>query len=59
MCEAVFANLRSAKPPEASHIQLLTNPLSCCRDGKCQVKFGTGKSEVIQDAEFLDPNTLK
>ncbi|DBA86689.1 TPA: Dynein alpha chain, flagellar outer arm [Trebouxia sp. C0004] len=28
-------------------------------DGKCQVKFGTGKSEIIQDAEYVDPSTLK
>lgn len=30
-----------------------------CSDGKCQVKFGTGKSEIIQDAEYVDPSTLK
>ncbi|KAK9817742.1 hypothetical protein WJX72_001478 [[Myrmecia] bisecta] len=29
------------------------------RDGKCQVKFGTGKSEIIQDAEFVDSETIK
>lgn len=35
------------------------NSTGLCRDGKCQVKFGSGKSEVIQDAEFVDSNTLK
>jgi hypothetical protein len=33
--------------------------LVLCSDGKCQVKFGTGKSEIIQDAEYVDPSTLK
>ncbi len=30
-----------------------------CREGKIQVKFGTGKTEAVQDAEFVDSNTIK
>eukprot|EP00891_Asterochloris_glomerata_P001316 jgi/Astpho2/1316/Aster-06188 len=28
-------------------------------EGKIQVKFGTGKTEAVQDAEFVDSNTIK
>ena len=29
------------------------------REGKIQVKFGSGKTEAVQDAEFVDSNTIK
>ena len=33
--------------------------LVSCREGKIQVKFGSGKTEAVQDAEFVDSNTVK
>ena len=38
----------------ANQAQLLSR-----REGKIQVKFGSGKTEAVQDAEFVDSNTIK
>ena len=49
-----FAALCCFADDPADQAQLLP-----CREGKIQVKFGSGKTEALQDAEFVDSNTIK
>ena len=49
-----FAALCCFADVPANEVQLLP-----CREGKIQVKFGSGKTEAVQDAEFVDSNTIK
>ena len=48
-----FAALCCFADVPANQTQLL------CREGKIHVKFGSGKTEAVQDAEFVDSNTIK